>query len=102
MENSLERTYNVPLRKGFQKSPKYKRAKKSVKLLKEFLAKHMKCNENDIKLGRLINEKIWERGYKYPPHHIKVTAVKDEKGIVKAELFGFKYEEPVMPEPVES
>ncbi len=87
----LERTYNVPLRKGFQKAPRYKKAKKAVKTLKEFLARHMKVDIKDVKIGPVINKKIWERGIRKPPHHVKVTAVKEDD-IVKAELFGHKYE----------
>lgn len=87
----MERTYNVPLRKEFQKAPKYKRSKKAVTALKEFLVKHMKSE--DVRIGRHLNEHIWQRGIKNPPHHVKVTAIKDDEGIVKVELFGFKYEE---------
>ena len=33
----IERTYNVPLRKEYRKVPRWKRTKKAVKALKEFL-----------------------------------------------------------------
>ena len=88
----LERQYNVPLRKGFRKTPKYKKAKKAVTTLKLFLNRHMKSDK--VLIGKNLNEKIWERGIKNPPHHVKITAVKDKEGIVKAELEGFKYEVP--------
>ena len=88
----LERQYNVPLRKGFRRTPKYKKAKKAVATLKLFLNKHMKSDK--VLIGKNLNEKIWERGIKNPPHHIKVTAIKDGEGVVKAELEGFKYEVP--------
>lgn len=83
-----EKSFNIPLRKEFQKSPKYKRSKKAVSAIRQFLQKHMKSN--DVKIGKGINLKIWERGIKNPPHHIKVTALKDDKGVVTAELFGIK------------
>ncbi len=88
----LERIYNVPLRKGFKKAVRYKKAKKAVKTLQEFLARHMKVDIKNVKIGPIVNKKIWERGIKKPPHHVKVTAIKEDD-IVKAELFGFKYEE---------
>ncbi len=88
----LERTYNIPLRKGFLNTPKYKRAKRAIRLVREFLQKHMKCE--DIKLGKELNENLWERGIKNPPHHIKVTAIKEDD-VVKAELIGFEYKEAV-------
>ncbi len=88
---ATERTYNIPLRKEWLKTPKYKRAKKAVTAIKEFLVKHMKSD--NIKLGKLLNLDLWKHGIKNPPHHIKVTAIKEDDGTVKAELFGKKYEE---------
>lgn len=82
----VERTYNVPLRKGFQKAPKYRRAKKAVNVLKAFLSKHMK-SEN-IKIGKYLNLEIWKRGIKNPPHHVKINVTKDSEDVVKAELAG--------------
>jgi ribosomal protein L31E len=95
---AIERTYNVPLRKGFSKAPKYKKTKKAVTTLREFLARHMKCSLDDIKLGKQLNQALWTRGYKYPPHHVKLTVIKSDDGKVRAELFGFKYDEPVKAE----
>lgn len=90
-KNILERTYNIPLRKEWLKVPRYKRAKKAVKAVKEFLMKHMKSE--DVKIGKRLNLKLWEHGIKNPPHHIKVNAVKYSDGLVRAELFGFDIEE---------
>lgn len=86
---NLERTYTIPLRKQFNKSPLYRRAKKSVTTVREFLVKHMKSE--DVKLGQMINRELWKRGIKNPPSKIKVIAIKDETGAVTAELFGHKY-----------
>jgi len=87
----IERTYNIPLRKEFQKVPRYKKSKKAVTALRQFLSKHMKSD--NIKIGKEINEKIWNHGIKNPPHHVKVTVTKDDKGEVKAEFFGMKKKE---------
>jgi large subunit ribosomal protein L31e len=94
----LERTYNVPLRRRWMHVPKYKRAKKAITTLREFLIKHMKPGVDEkghilIKLGKYLNESIWSRGMRNPPHHIKVDVKKDEKGLVKAELVGAPVEE---------
>jgi large subunit ribosomal protein L31e len=88
----LERSYTIPLRREFLKVPKYKRAKKATTAVKQFLAKHMKSD--DIKLSTKINEEVWKHGIKNPPSKVRVTAVKDEKGVVSAELFGAKVEAP--------
>lgn len=87
----LERTYIVPLRRTFVKAPRYKRSKRAMTALKSFISKHMKSP--DVKIGRHLNEVVWENGIRNPPHHVKINAIKDEEGIVRAELFGFKYEE---------
>lgn len=84
----LERTYNIPLRKEFLKVPRYKRAKKTVSALRKFLMRHMKAEIKDVKIGKYANLKIWERGIKNPPHHIKVNVKKDDEGKVFAELVG--------------
>ena len=88
----LERVYNVPLRKEWLKAPPYKRAKKAVAAVRQFLMRHMKGDQ--VKLGSHLNEALWERGIKKPPHHVKVTAIKDDDGIVRAELFGLAVEAP--------
>lgn len=80
-----ERIYNIPIRKEFLKAPKYKRAKKAISAVKKFLMKHMK-SEN-IKLGNQLNQEIWKNGIRNPPHHVKVTAKKDDD-VVTAELLG--------------
>jgi len=85
-EKTLERTYNVPLRKEYMKAPRWNRTKKAVTALRQFLVKHMK-SEN-VLLSKELNEELWKHGIQNPPHHIKVKATKDDKGVVKAELFG--------------
>ena len=84
-----ERTYIVPLRRYWLIVPKYKRAKKAVSALRNFIIKHMKSE--DILIGKKLNQAVWARGMKNPPHKIKITVVKDNDGLVKAELFGHKY-----------
>jgi ribosomal protein L31E len=85
----LEREYNVPLRKGFLKVQEYKRATKAVKTLKEFLARHMKVYDRDlrkIKLDIDLNNEIRFRGMKKPLAKIKVHAKKFDDGIVRVSL----------------
>ena len=88
----IERVYNIPVRKEFLRAPKYKRAKRAVSAVRMFLQHHMKSD--DVRLGAHINHNIWERGIKNPPHHVKVTAIKGDDNIVRAELFGVPVQEP--------
>ncbi|MBI4438348.1 60S ribosomal protein L31 [Candidatus Woesearchaeota archaeon] len=82
----MERIYNIPLRREFLKVPRYKRAKKAVSAVRSFLLRHMKATR--VVIGSYLNSKLWERGIKNPPHHVKVNAVRDDKGVVIAELVG--------------
>jgi len=91
-----ERTYNIPLRKATMRKPRYRRANKAVSTVRIFLMKHL--HSTDIRMGKYLNESIWKNGIKNPPHHIKVRASKDEKGIVQAELFDAPREPVKVPE----
>ena len=85
---SLEREYVIPLRARCKKVPKYKRGNKAIKTIKEFLVRHMKIYNRDlkkIKIDKYLNEAVWFRGIKKPPIKIKVRAVK-EKDFVRVEL----------------
>lgn len=87
-EKKLEREYVIPLRRKVRHSPRYKKANKAVRTVKEFLAKHMKVENRDlnkIKLDLSVNEAIWARGIKNPIHKIKVKATK-EGDIVRVTL----------------
>jgi large subunit ribosomal protein L31e len=84
----LEREYVIPLRKRILKVPRYKRAKRAINTIKDFLAKHMKVEGTDtrkVKIDMYLNEEMWFRGIKKPQTKIKVKAKKIE-GIVYAEL----------------
>ncbi|MDP3989989.1 MAG: 50S ribosomal protein L31e [archaeon] len=89
-DTAVERVYNVPLRKEYMKVARWKRTKKAVIALREFLSRHMKSE--DVRLSKELNEQLWENGIRNPPHHVKVSVKRDDKGVVRAELFGEKKE----------
>jgi len=85
----LEREYIVPLRKKWLKVPRYKRANKAIKTLKEFIARHMKIYDRDLKKIKIdvnLNNELRFRGVKKPHPKIKVRAIKFDNDIVKVEL----------------
>jgi len=85
----LTREYVVPMRRGFLKVPSYRKAKKAVLVLKQFIAKHMKVEDRDVrkvKVDMYLNEQIWHRGIKNPLHKVKVIATKMSDGIVQVKL----------------
>jgi large subunit ribosomal protein L31e len=86
-ETKIEREYIIPLRRRWMLVPKYQRAGKAVKAVKEFLARHMKIRDRDldkIRVDKYVNEAIWHRGIKNPPSKIKVRAIR-EGDIVRVE-----------------
>ncbi|MBI4017031.1 MAG: 50S ribosomal protein L31e [Candidatus Aenigmarchaeota archaeon] len=90
---ALERTLTIPLRKEWLNAPKYRRAKRAVAAVFDFLGRHMKSS--DVKLGRYLNLEIWKHGINNPPSRVRVTAKKDDKGAVFAELFDAPIEKKV-------
>lgn len=81
----IEREYIIPLREKCRPVPSYKKTNKAIKTIKEFLVRHMKIRNRDlnkIKIDKYLNEIIWKRGIKNPPHKIKVKAVRDGENII--------------------
>ena len=81
----LKREYVVPLRRKTRNAPKWRRSKRAVSVLKEFIQKHMKTEE--VIICAELNEHIWSKGAKNPPGKVEVIAIKnkfgkDEKTIV--------------------
>jgi len=84
----LERTYIIPLRKEWLKAPAYKRAKRAVTAVRDFLARHMKSE--DVRILPDLNMAVWADGIRSPPPRIKVRTVRDDNGTVWGQLFGKK------------
>jgi len=87
MTNSIERVYNIRVTQAIKKAPRWRRAKKAVSLVKEFLKRHMKTEE--VKLGKELNEYIWKNGGKNPPTYYRVKVIKKDN-IAHANLLGAK------------
>ncbi|MEM3113293.1 MAG: 50S ribosomal protein L31e [Candidatus Pacearchaeota archaeon] len=74
-----EREYVINLRREILKVPKYRRTPKAIKAIKQFIAKHMRIPDRDlkkVKLDKYLNEEMWFRGIQNPPTKIKVKAKK--------------------------
>ncbi len=77
---TLEREYVIPLRREWTKVPNYKRTAKSIKAIKEFIAKHMKVTNrdvNNVRIDSYLNNEIWFRGAGTPPARVRVKAIKE-------------------------
>lgn len=84
-ETVLERQYTIPLRDAW-KGAKGRRAKRAIRIIREFAERHMKATE--VKILNDVNEVIWSRGIKKPPRRIRVLMKKDRDGIVTVSLPG--------------
>jgi len=78
-----ERIYTIPLR-AVKKAPRWKRSKRAIALIREFLIRHTKAEY--LILGNTLNEKIWERGSQKPPSRVRVRVTREEEDTVRAEL----------------
>jgi large subunit ribosomal protein L31e len=82
-----ERIYTVPLSKAWI-SPRTRHSPRAIRILKSFVMRHMKIDDESIKITNEVNEKIWDRGIQKPPRKIKVRITKDSEGIVTVHLAG--------------
>lgn len=70
----LKREYVVPLRRKTRLAPRWRRSKKAVTVLKEFIQKHMKTE--NVVVCKELNEFIWADGGKNPPGKVSVVAIR--------------------------
>jgi large subunit ribosomal protein L31e len=84
----MERTYTIPLRKAFLKTPIYVRTNRAVREVRKYLQKHMKTE--DVRLGEELNKALWARGDSKPPSRVTVN-VKMEENTAYAELQGHEF-----------
>jgi len=80
-----ERVYTIPLGRAWI-GPRQKRAPRAVRLLRAFILRHMKIDEESLRISNEVNEHIWRRGIQKPPRKIRVRATKDSEGIVTVRL----------------
>ena len=80
-----EHYYTIPLR-DVKNAPKWKRSNRAIKLIRKYLAKHLKTEESMVRLSDSINKKVWERGSEKPPRKVRVRAMKFDDGVVEAEM----------------
>lgn len=83
-----ERIHVIPLRRAFQKAPIYKRTKRAVNEIRNYISRHMKVD--DVRIGPKLNELLWSCGNQNPPAKVKVKTRKiDNYAQVELENFPF-------------
>lgn len=69
------------------KVARWRRAERAVRALRSFIQRHMKVEEEKVKLSERLNEYLWHRGAKNPPTKIRVVAKKLEDGKVEVDIY---------------
>ena len=91
MAEKIERIYTVPLRNSYN-YVRTKRTRRAVKLLREFVCRHMKAEEKDVIISNALNNYLWKRSIQKPPRRVKIRTIKED-GKVNAYLADEKIEE---------
>jgi large subunit ribosomal protein L31e len=81
--SETERIYTVPLKEAWN-AQRYRRSERAMMVLKAFALRHMKATS--ITVDTSVNEAIWTRGIKSPPHRIRVKMTKNDEGAVTITL----------------
>ncbi|MFX0107094.1 MAG: 50S ribosomal protein L31e [Candidatus Hodarchaeota archaeon] len=79
-----ERIYTVPLRKAYWTGSRLRRSNRAVRILREFIERHMKPEE--LVIQPEVNEKIWSRGIQKPPRRLRIRATKNSENLVRVYL----------------
>jgi len=87
----FERIYNVPLSDAYL-TTRVKATRRAMTILRNFIKRHAKVEEENIKVSNKLNQYVWSRGRKKPPRHVKIKVIKDN-GIAKVYLHDEKIEE---------
>ncbi|MHA3964128.1 MAG: 50S ribosomal protein L31e [Candidatus Thorarchaeota archaeon SMTZ1-45] len=79
-----ERIYTVPLRKAYWSGTRLRRSNRAVRVLREFVERHMKPEE--LLIQPEVNEHIWARGIQKPPRRVRIRATKNSDNLVRVYL----------------
>jgi len=79
-----ERLYTVPLRRAFWTGSRLRRSNQAVRVLREFVTRHMKPEE--LLIQPEVNDRIWARGIQKPPRRIRVRVTKNSDNLVRVYL----------------
>ncbi len=82
----LERVYTINLRRTREVS-RTKRAPYAIRLIRKFIARHMKAELEKVKIANEVNEYVWSRSIEKPPRRVTVKAVKYSDGTVWVYLY---------------
>jgi len=79
-----QRIYTVPLRKAYWTGSRLRRSNRAVRVLREFVERHMKPEE--LLIQPEVNDRIWARGIQKPPRRVRIRATKNSDNLVRVYL----------------
>ena len=77
MAEEIERVYTITFSK-LRNIPRTKRAPRAIKHIREFAARHMKAELEEVWIDHRVNEMVWARGRGKLPSRIRVKMIKFE------------------------
>ncbi|RLE82864.1 MAG: 50S ribosomal protein L31e [Thermoprotei archaeon] len=83
LEGEEIREYTIPLKKAYY-VPRSKRASRAIRIIRDFLRRHLKIET--VKISNEVNEYIWSRNREKPPRYITIKVKVDREESV-AEVF---------------
>jgi len=73
----LERIYTIPFGRAYDYL-RTRRTRRAMKMLRAYLARHCKVDEDIIRISAGVNDAMWRDGMQRPPRTLKVCAVLDD------------------------
>ncbi|GGI84698.1 50S ribosomal protein L31e [Vulcanisaeta souniana JCM 11219] len=81
----VERIYVINLRRTREAS-RTRRSPYAIKLIRSFVARHMKVEPENVKIDNSINEYVWSGSIEKPPRRVEVKVTKYSDGTVRVTL----------------
>ncbi|MGC8542750.1 MAG: 50S ribosomal protein L31e [Vulcanisaeta sp.] len=81
----VERIYVINLRRTREVS-RTKRSPYAIRLIRNFVARHMKVEPEKVKIDNSVNNYVWSRSIEKPPRKVEVKVTKYSDGTVKVTL----------------
>ncbi len=79
-----ERIYTIPFYPKLAYSKRIKRASRAIRILREFVQRHMKAT--NIIIAPEVNERIWSKGREKPPRRIRVRCLRTAEDKIEVHL----------------
>ncbi len=85
MADEDEKIMTIPL-KRVKKDPQSKRASVAMKIVRDYVSKHMGVPAENVWIDSSTNEEVWKRGMSKPPAKLRVKVIKFEDDIVEVSI----------------